>query len=113
MIQAMHAVAGLWVFALGTVVALAWPHDHPWLRRALVGWNAGVWTYLLGMMWLMATADHRKVRDIAGKQDESAGLVLFTMVAGAMLSLYAIVSELARMDHVPPDQVALLAECHG
>jgi uncharacterized membrane protein len=93
--------------ALGAIVALAWPASSPWLRRALIGWNAGVWSYLLGMAWLMMRADHRKVREIAGKQDESAGLVLFTLVVGAVLSLYAIVSELTRMDHVPPDQVAL------
>jgi uncharacterized membrane protein len=93
--------------ALGAVVGLAVPNSHAWLRRALVGWNAGVWVYLLGMAWLMTRADHRKVRDIAGRQDESAGLVLFTLVAGALLSLYAIVSELTRMDHMPADQVAL------
>jgi uncharacterized membrane protein len=92
---------------LGALVGLAWPDSHPWLRRALIGWNAGVWAYLLSMGWLMASADHRKVREIAGKQDESAGLVLVTMVIGAVLSLYAIVSELARMDHMPANQVAL------
>ena len=93
--------------AFGTVVGLAWPDSHPWLRRALIGWNAGVWVYLIGMAWMMARADHRKVRDIAGRQDESAGLVLFTLVVGAILSLYAIVSELTRMDHMPPDHAAL------
>jgi uncharacterized membrane protein len=93
--------------ALGVLVGLLWPHSHPWLRRALIGWNAGVWTYLLSMMWMMATADERKVRTIAGKEDESAGLVLSTLVVGVVLSLYAIVSELTRMDHVPADQVAL------
>ena len=93
--------------ALGAAVGLLWPESHPWLRRALVGWNAGVWAYLVSMMWMMATADERKVREIAGKEDESAGLVLFTLVIGVVLSLYAIVSELTRMDHVPADQVAL------
>lgn len=93
--------------ALGAVVAVLWPAHATWLRRALIGWNAGVWVYLIGMAWMMARADHRKVRDIAGRQDESAGLVLFTLVVGAILSLYAIVSELTRMDHVPADQIAL------
>lgn len=92
---------------LGTAVGLAWPDSHPALQRALVGWNAGVWSYLIGMAWLVTRADHRKVREVAGKQDESAGLVLFTLVVGVVLSLYAIVSELTRMDHVPADQVAL------
>jgi uncharacterized membrane protein len=92
---------------LGAAVALLWPGSAPWLRRALIGWNGGVWAYLLSMMWLMARADHRKVREIAGKQDESAGMVLAALLAGTVLSLYAIVSELTRMDHVAPDQVAL------
>jgi uncharacterized membrane protein len=93
--------------ALGAVVGLVWPDSAPWLRRALVGWNAGVWTYLVGMGCLMARADHRKVREIAGRQDENAGLVLFTLIVGVVLSLYAILSELTRMDHMPPDQIAL------
>jgi uncharacterized membrane protein len=93
--------------ALGAAVGLLWPDTQPWLRRALVGWNAGVWSYLLGMAWLMTRADHRKVREIAGRQDESAGVVLFTLVVGVVLSLYAIGSELTRMEHVPADQAAL------
>jgi uncharacterized membrane protein len=93
--------------ALGTLVGLLWPDSQSWLRRALVGWNAGVWAYLLSMGWMMATADQHKVRRISGKQDESAGLVLFTLVVGVVLSLYAIISELARMDHMPANQVAL------
>jgi uncharacterized membrane protein len=93
--------------ALGAVVAVLWPASHPWEQRALIGWNAGVWTYLLSMMWMMTTADEKKVRDIAGKQDESAGLVLFTLVVGVMFSLYAIVSELTRMEHMPANQIAM------
>jgi uncharacterized membrane protein len=93
--------------ALGAAVGLLWPHSHPWLRRALVGWNAGVWSYLAGMMWMMARADHRKVREIASREDESAGLVLSTLIVGAALSMYAIISELARVGHMPANQVAL------
>jgi uncharacterized membrane protein len=93
--------------ALGALVALLWPASHAWEQRALIGWNAGVWAYLLSMMWLMTTADEKKVREIAGMQDESAGLVLFTLVVGVMLSLYAIVSELTRMEHVPANQIAI------
>jgi len=93
--------------ALGAAVGLLWPESHPWLRRALVGWNAGVWSYLLGMGWMMLRADHHKVRRIASRDDESAGTVLFSLVVGAMLSLYAIVSELAHMDHLPANKVAL------
>jgi len=92
---------------LGVVVGLAWPDGVPWLRRALIGWNTGVWTYLPSMMWMMARADERKVRAIAGREDESAGMVLAMLLLGTGLSLYAIASELTRLDHLPPDQVAL------
>jgi len=91
----------------GIAVALLWPGHAPWLRRALIGWNAGVWTYLLGMGWLIVHADHRKVRTIAGREDESAHVVLGTLLAGTGFSLYAIVSEMARTGHVPADRVAL------
>jgi len=99
-----HLALGI---GLGAAVAALWPEHTTWMRRALIGWNAGVWAYLVSMMWLMARADHGRVREIAGRQDESAGLVLSTMLAGTGFSLYAIVSELSRMDHVPANQIAM------
>lgn len=92
---------------LGVVVGLAWPDADTWLQRALIGWNTGVWAYLFVMSLLMARADHHRVRELACRQDENAGTVLFTMVVGAVLSLYAIVSELTRMDHGQGGQAAL------
>jgi len=92
--------------ALGVALGLLWPLHASWLQRALIGWNGGVWTYLASMMWMMARADHGKVRSIAGREDESAGLVLATMLAGTGFSLYAIVSELTHMDHPSADQLA-------
>ncbi|WP_440963877.1 DUF1345 domain-containing protein [Massilia sp. GER05] len=67
------------------------------LRRALIGWNSGVWSYLLIMAWTMFRADHSRVRAIAERQDESGGAVLGAVVVGAILSVYAIVTELANM----------------
>ncbi|WP_296946974.1 DUF1345 domain-containing protein [uncultured Massilia sp.] len=93
--------------AFGVAVGLLLPGSHGWLRRALVGWNAGAWLYLANMAWLMMRADHRKVREMAQRQDESARAVLGLMVAGAVLSLYAIVTELARMGKVGADEAAL------
>lgn len=67
------------------------------LRRALIGWNSGVWSYLLIMAWTMFRADHSRVRAIAERQDESGGAVLGAVIVGAILSVYAIVTELANM----------------
>jgi uncharacterized membrane protein len=93
--------------ALGVVVGLLLPHSESAITRTLVAWNAAVWPYLASMMWLMARADHRKVREIAGKQDESAGLVLFALTVAAVLSLSAIIYELSQIPHLSPHQRAL------
>jgi uncharacterized membrane protein len=91
---------------LGIAIGLAWPGQRHWLQRALIGWNGGVWPYLLSMTWMMLRADPGKVRAIASRQDESAGLVLGTLLVGAILSFSAIVSELARLDHPSASMLA-------
>jgi uncharacterized membrane protein len=87
----------LCALVLGVVVGIVVPERYNELRRALIGWNTGVWTYLLAMAWTMFRADHSRVRAIAEKQDESGGAVLGAVVVGAILSVYAIVTELANM----------------
>jgi uncharacterized membrane protein len=82
---------------LGVAVALLIPERYSDVRRALIGWNSGVWAYLLAMAWTMFRADHSRVRAIAERQDESGGAVLGAVVVGAILSVYAIVTELANM----------------
>lgn len=93
--------------ALGLVVGLLQPGSERPLTRALIGWNAAVWAYLASVPWLMARADHHRVRAMADKQGESAGLELATLVLCAVLSLSAIVVELNLIPHLPPEQRAL------
>jgi uncharacterized membrane protein len=92
---------------LGVVVGILLPSSESPLTRALIGWNAAVWTYLVTMLWLMMRAGPHHVREIASKQDESARLVLFTLVVGAVLSLSAIIFELSQVRNLAPDQRAL------
>ena len=92
---------------LGVAVGLLVPGHHNDVRRALIGWNSGVWSYLLIMAWTMFRADHSRVRTIAERQDESGGAVLGAVVVGAMLSLYAIVTELANMKDASEHMKAL------
>lgn len=89
---------------VGVVVGLLMPHSEAPLTRALLGWNAAVWLYLITMMWLVMHADHRRVRQIADKQDENAGTVLLALVLCAVLSLSAIIWELGAIPHLKPDQ---------
>lgn len=92
---------------LGVAVGLMVPAHYNDLRRALIGWNSGVWAYLLAMAWTMFRADHSRVRAIAEKQDESGGAVLSAVVVGAILSVYAMVTELADMRQASEHMKAL------
>ena len=87
----------LGALVLGIAVGILAPGDYTGLRRALIGWNSGAWSYLLTMSWAMFRADHSRVRAIAEKQDERGGVVLAAVIVGAILSVYAIVTELANM----------------
>jgi uncharacterized membrane protein len=82
---------------LGAVVAFFLPDDLALITRALIAWNAAVWSYLIGMMWVISRADHQKVRKYADKQDENAGVVLAVLLVGAVFSLSAIFFELSAL----------------
>jgi uncharacterized membrane protein len=79
----------------GALVAWMEPDTMELMTRALVAWNAAVWSYLIGMMLVIIGADHRKVRATADKQDENAGVVLVMLLVVAVVSLCAIFFELA------------------
>lgn len=64
------------------------------LQRALLGWNAGVWLYLVMVWWLMARARPDGVKEFAEQEDESATMVLVLVCVAAMASLAAIVLQL-------------------
>ena len=83
--------------AFGVLVAWANPGELAMMTRALIAWNAAVWSYLIGIMWVVMRADHHKVREIADKQDENAGLVLVVLLVGALFSLSAIFLELSEL----------------
>ncbi|MES2152435.1 MAG: DUF1345 domain-containing protein [Pseudomonadota bacterium] len=78
----------------GLVVGYVLPASDGAVLRILIGWNAGVWSYLPVMAWLMMRADHHTVRRVAALQDENAGVVLATLVIASALSLATIVFEL-------------------
>jgi uncharacterized membrane protein len=87
--------------ALGIFVGMLLPDSMPLITRLLIAWNAAVWPYLVAMAWVMMRADYKKVRDIADRQDESAGLVLAALSVAAAMSLTAIVVELSQSSKLP------------
>ncbi|MFJ3367248.1 DUF1345 domain-containing protein [Pseudomonas sp. NPDC086251] len=79
---------------LGLAIGILAPVDSI-ISKILMGWNAGVWTYLILMFWLTARAKAPDVQRIAEIEDENAGLVLFVVCIAAMASLATITFELA------------------
>ncbi|HEY3597349.1 MAG TPA: DUF1345 domain-containing protein [Paraburkholderia sp.] len=81
---------------IGVLVALLLlPSPMRPMIRVLIGWDCAVWSYL-ALIWLhMAHADNEHVRDLAVREDESAGLVLFIVCTATVASIAAIVLELA------------------
>ena len=79
---------------LGIAVSILAPADSI-ISKILFGWNAGVWAYLVLMLWLTARAKAPDVRRIAVVEDENAGLVLLVVCIAAIASLATIAFELA------------------
>jgi uncharacterized membrane protein len=79
---------------LGVAVGILVPADSV-ISKVLIGWNVGVWTYLVLMIWLIVRSKAHDVKRIAEVEDENAGLVLFVVCIAAIASLATITFELA------------------
>ncbi|APC14452.1 hypothetical protein BLL42_01385 [Pseudomonas frederiksbergensis] len=79
---------------LGVTVSILAPADSL-ISKILIGWNAGVWTYLVLMLWLTVRARADDVKRIAEVEDENAGMVLLIVCIAAIASLATITLELA------------------
>jgi len=65
------------------------------VMQALIGWNVTNYLYLVVTWFLMLRADASDVRGFAEKQYEKAYVILVALSLAAMVSLIAIVIELA------------------
>lgn len=66
----------------------------------LMGWNVAVWSYLALICWLITQSDENRMHRLAKQEDNNAVFVLVVMSLGAVLSLAAIVAELASAKQV-------------
>lgn len=86
---------------IGIALATLLPATLPAIERALLGWNAGVWLYLL-LVWLnMTRLDQGRLRNVATAQADGAGIVLALAILGTLASLAAVVLELASAKSAP------------
>jgi len=80
---------------IGVLAGIAVPDVSGAVTRSLLGWNIGVWLYLLLVAQTMFRADHGHLRKAALAHAEGAATVSAAVVAAALASLAAIVLELA------------------
>lgn len=80
---------------MGVVAFFLLPHDWTFTARVLVAWNLGVWPYLLALGWLMIGSSVEGVRAIARQEDASSAGLMLLLCGAAVLSLAAIMVELA------------------
>ena len=91
-----RALIGL---GLGGLLALLWPTPLPWVTRLLLGWNVGVWTYVLLVLVMMSRADARQLQRRALGMGDGVPVVLMLAVAGALAILAALVTEMSQVRH--------------
>ncbi|SNS63073.1 Uncharacterized membrane protein [Noviherbaspirillum humi] len=84
----------------GTLVGVALPGPASAIVRILAGWNVAIWAYLALMSLLVARGNEERIYRLARQEDRNAVFVLAVMSLGAMLSLAAIVVELASVKNV-------------
>ena len=83
---------------IGAAVGVAAYALCPWhmreATRALVGWNAGAWTFLVLVVQMMATSSGDGLEKHAAQEDEKTLTLLLIAVVAATWALVAIVWEL-------------------
>jgi uncharacterized membrane protein len=94
----LHRPRLLAASAAGVIAFFLLPHDWTFTARVLVAWNLGVWPYLATFAWLMLRTSAEGVRGIARQEDASSAGLMVIMCGAAVLSVAAIVVELARGD---------------
>jgi uncharacterized membrane protein len=92
----LHRPRLLAAAAAGTAAFFFLPDQWTFTARVLVAWNLGVWPYLAALVWLMLRTTTEGVRGIASQEDASSAGLMLLMCGAAVLSLAAIMVELAQ-----------------
>ena len=80
---------------IAVIAGFLLPSNWQTITRALTAWNTGVWIYLISVAWLLTRSSEKKVRAIAVQEDNSAVAVLTVLSIASVISIAAIVFELA------------------
>ncbi len=83
--------------AMAIVLPFLLPHDLPALTRGLIGWDVGVWAYLVMLVRMMMISGSKHLQLTAKANADSMTAVLLLAVIGAAASLVAIAQEQAQV----------------
>lgn len=87
-----HLIGGA---LFGIVIFYVTSDELTLVTRALIGWNAALLAYFVGVAMHIVGATHEDIRKRAEALDEGAGVMLLITTAVAIASFGAIVMELA------------------
>ncbi|MDI1299076.1 DUF1345 domain-containing protein [Methylotenera sp.] len=81
----------------GVLVAIFLPQSFALhtVTRAIIGWNAGAWLYLIFAFRMMFWTTRERVRTRAIEQDDGRLVILGMVVIAAIVAIGAIVAELS------------------
>ncbi len=77
-----------------TWLALDFAPDLRWSTRAILAWDAGVFTTVIGMMIHMADKRADDIRASSAEQDEGQGMILTIVLIACIASLATVAGEL-------------------
>jgi uncharacterized membrane protein len=79
---------------IGVIAAAGIPSAWGPANRILLGWNVGVWLYLVLVCYLMARSKTQHIAEHAATQDEGQVAILVLTTAAALATIGAIIFEL-------------------
>jgi uncharacterized membrane protein len=92
----------LFVCALvGVIVGLVLPGEWRPVTRGLVGWNVGVWLYLVAVGVMIFHSENRDIHRRAVLQDEGRNAILVATAVASTASFGAIFAQLASIKDLP------------
>ncbi|WP_294539365.1 DUF1345 domain-containing protein [uncultured Rhodoblastus sp.] len=95
-LRILRARPRLFVGALvGVLVGLLLPDDWRPVTRGLVGWNVGIWLYLVFAGLMILRSEHVDIHRRATLQDEGRNFILAAAALASTVSFGAIFAELA------------------
>jgi uncharacterized membrane protein len=96
----LHHVTLLTSIVAGLVVFFLLPGNWGVLARVLVSWNGGVTLFLVWVFAWMSRCTAEQLYVKYREEDETAGIILVTVICAALLSLVAIVLLLSTVKQV-------------